>query len=367
MHRIQVEFPKYVQTQHEIWFSEDRVAYFYALKRNLNTRQWWVLTDETVLNTVYPEIQKLLPEHKLCVVPEGDAAKNLNTCQKIWQQWFENNTDRNAILICLGGGMISDLGAFAAANWKRGIRFVFIPTTLLSMIDASIGGKTGINFSDGKNILGQFAIPSLVITDLSYLRTLPKAQIRAGFAEALKHGLVADAVYWKRISALSLDNQEWEYVLFRSIMIKSEIIRQDPDEQWIRKSLNFGHSIGHALESLCLQRNIPLLHGEAVALGMRVEAGLSTKFAGLPYDAFQKINARIKAYDFPLPPLDFTQSELLNQWISFLNNDKKNQGSSIRMALISAPGIPVYDVEVPESEAILATQSLFAQFNQDHA
>lgn len=360
---LPVEFPRFIPAQYEIWFSDEVDVWMPLLQKNIQASSWWVLTDSRVAEYVYPVIQDKLPPHTLIVVPEGEQNKNLDTCRQVWSELSLAGADRNAVLISLGGGMITDLGGFAASCWKRGIRFIHIPTSLLAMVDASIGGKTGIDFQSGKNLLGLFSIPSLVIIDPVWLKTLNLRELRAGFAECLKHGLIADEAYWLRLSQTSLEEQEWEFVIYRSLMLKSEIVKNDPDEQWMRKNLNFGHTVGHALESLCLEKGISFLHGEAVALGMMIESALSTKFAGLPYAEFQKISATIRSMEFPVPPLRMDEDETIHKFIFFLGNDKKNVGKDLRMSLISQPGKGVFDVPVPIEEVILATRALFSQLN----
>lgn len=363
MRVITAEFDRKSVPFYEIWFSESPAEYMPRMVKNFQASSWWVITDDNVHACVYPLLSDLLPAHEVIVLPEGEANKQVSSCEQIWDALYAGKADRNAVIICLGGGVVTDIAAFASACWKRGVRYISIPTSLLGMLDASIGGKTGVDYRGGKNLVGVFSLPSLVITDPGWLKTLPAVHLRSGFAEALKHGLIADASYWSRVSGSELSSQAWDYVIYRSMLIKNDIVKQDPDEQWVRKTLNFGHSIGHALESVCLEIGVPLLHGDAVALGMMVESGLSTHFTALPYAIFQEISGSIRKFHFPLPDLNFELPEIQTLFVDALLQDKKNSGSNVRMALLYDIGSCKYDIVVPVSEALAATRALFSQLN----
>ena len=363
MRVITAEFDRRLVPFYEIWFSESPELYIPKMLKNFQASSWWIVTDDQVYTHVYPLIQHLLPEHHVIVLTSGEAHKQLSSCEEIWDAMHGLKADRKAVMIGLGGGVVTDIAGFSAACWKRGIQYISIPTSLLGMLDASVGGKTGSDYHDGKNVIGLFSSPALVITDPGWLKTLPAAHIRSGFAEALKHGLITDASYWSRLSSSDLLSQAWDYVIYRSMLIKNDIVKQDPDEQWVRKILNFGHSIGHALESVCLTQGKTLLHGDAVALGMMVESGLSTHFSGLPYSVFQEISAAIQRFHFPLPDLDFEDTHIQELFVDALLQDKKNSGMEVRMALLSNIGVCRHDVVVPVSEALNATRALFSQFH----
>ena len=204
----------------------------------------------------------------------GEVNKNIETVCDVWKSLLDLGLDRNSVIINLGGGVVTDLGGFAASTFNRGIDFINVPTTLLSQVDASVGAKTGIDFEGSKNQIGTFTNPKAVFIYEEFLNTLPPKEKLSGFAEVIKHALICDKVYWQQISSNGLyDNQNLATLIERSITIKQQIVQQDPLEQNIRKLLNFGHTIGHALESFSLQNDdTPLLHGECVAVGMICEA-----------------------------------------------------------------------------------------------
>lgn len=347
MNILPVELPSFVPRQHEVWISEDIGHYCRLIQSNFQASSWWVITDSRVHTLCYPRFQAAFrQEHHLVVIPEGEAHKNLASAQHIWARLEEAHADRQAVVICLGGGMISDIGGFAASCWKRGVRFIFIPTSLLGMVDASIGGKTGVDLNQGKNLLGLLSLPALVISDTSWLQTLAERELKAGFAECLKHGLVADETYWRRLSETPFAEQAWEFVVYRSQIIKSEIVRTDPDEQWLRKVLNFGHSMGHALESLCLELNLSLLHGEAVAWGMWMEVSISARMGLLSPENARAIQANLESWGFTQPLPDFREESIVNKFIYYLRQDKKNRSETIRMSLLLKAGKAEVDQEV---------------------
>lgn len=251
---------------------------------------------------------------------------------------MKHHADRNALLINLGGGVITDLGGFAASTYKRGIKFINIPTTLLGMIDAAIGGKTGIDFGGGKNQIGTFAEAEEVVIDPVFLTTLPQRELLSGMAEMLKYGFIADA------NLLKSNLENYQQFISRCGEIKSEIVAQDPTEKDLRKVLNFGHTLGHAIESHCLTTDHPLLHGEAVALGMAAALWLSVKQCGLD----KKV---LKEYETQLPQL-LSEAELnlteadMDSILAYLVLDKKNKGEKPQFVLLEAVGKPVWDVEV---------------------
>jgi 3-dehydroquinate synthase len=362
MRLLPVELPRFIPSHHEVWISEDIEEYLRILKANFQASSWWVLTDTNVHQFCYPRFQQhFKQEHQLVVIPAGEASKTLETSQQIWRQFEAMGADRNAVCICLGGGMISDLGGFVSSIWKRGIRFIHIPTSLLGMVDAAIGGKCGIDFQYGKNLLGQLTLPALVVSDTTWLHTLPERELKAGLAECLKHGLVADETYWYRLASTPFVEQEWEFVVYRSQMIKAEVVKTDPEEQWMRKILNFGHSLGHALESLCLELQISLLHGEAVAWGMMAETRLAQQYTGLNHEAVLQVTNGIRGFQYPLPVIPLSPSEIVDKIIYYLKNDKKNHHQVFRMSLISRIGKCEYDIEVSEESIreVLFSENLF--------
>jgi len=280
------------------------------------------------------------------IIPSGELHKNIETCTKIWQVLLDNAADRNALLINLGGGVIGDMGGFCAATYKRGIDFIQVPTTLLSMVDASVGGKLGIDFGGVKNPVGVFQNPQATFIYEGFLKTLPFGELRSGFAEVIKHALIADKNYWEQIAKITNLNDEiidWAGIIKKSIEIKSVIVEKDPLEKGLRKILNFGHTIGHALESLSLETEHPLLHGEAIAIGMLAEAYCSNKVLSLPDSVLMNICQYIKSI-FPYRDISFYNADKFN---ILLLNDKKNIGK-ISFSLIDDIGRAKYDNSVSQ-------------------
>ena len=244
----------------------------------------FVLVDTNTKKDCLPLLQSALSDYNLNVieVEAGEIHKNIQTCTNIWNALMEFQADRKSVLINLGGGVIGDMGGFCASTYKRGIEFIQIPTTLLAQVVASIGGKLGIDYGNVKNSIGLFKNPSAVYLNIAFFKTLPRAELLSGYAEVIKHALIVDKSYWEQIlNCPNIDKNDWKVVVERSLHVKKSIVELDPFEKGIRKSLNFGHTIGHGVESLSLETDHPLLHGEAVALGMITELFLSNKILGL--------------------------------------------------------------------------------------
>ena len=302
--------------------------------------QVFILTDENIAPFWLPEVEYGLNCEKAVeiVIKPGEQQKNLQTVQRIWKTLMKHHADRNALLVNLGGGVITDLGGFAASTYKRGIKFINIPTTLLAMVDAAIGGKTGIDFGGAKNQIGTFAEAEDVLVDPVFLSTLPRREILSGMAEMLKYGFIADA----KLLEINLENYQ-DYILCAG-EIKREIVAKDPKEAGLRKILNFGHTLGHAIESHCLTTDCPLLHGEAVALGMAGALWLSVKHCGLDVKV-------MKAFEKKLPMLlaeaDIALSDAdVEPIMDYLAYDKKNKGSKPQFVLLEEVGKPVWDAEI---------------------
>ncbi|MEO1053439.1 MAG: 3-dehydroquinate synthase [Bacteroidota bacterium] len=308
-----------------------------------------VLVDEHTKAHCLPHIAPALPsDFILFEIKSGEQNKNLITCEKIWSEMTSSGFDRSSLLINLGGGVIGDMGGFCAATFKRGINFINIPTTLLAQVDASIGGKLGIDFGHYKNHIGLFQDPYQVIIYPEFLDTLPRTELRSGFAEVIKHGLIADQNYWASISGLSFDAQPWEEHIKHSIGVKGKVVENDPTEKGLRKILNFGHTIGHAVEGYYLNDdNQKLLHGDAVAIGMICEAYLSQERCGLSQEAFGKISSFIlDIYEH----LDIKQDQI-NDIVKLLGQDKKNKGNKILCSLLETEGKAVFDVVISVEDA----------------
>ena len=276
-----------------------------------------------------------LPSH-VTVLDCGEENKSVESVSRIWMMLSKQGARRSSILVCVGGGVVTDLGGFAASTFKRGMRCINVPTTLLAQVDASLGGKTGFNFNGLKNEIGTFSIPEKVIIDPRFLNHLPVRERMSGFAEMIKHGLLSNREYLTRL--LNLEHQEMtqEYMLElirRSVTIKNEIVTRDPREQGLRKVLNFGHTIGHAIESLSITRGTPLLHGEAVALGLVAELYLSVKEKGFPEEIYREVRNFVKQHYPPYPLMDHVDT-----LYELMVHDKKNERWGVNFTLLSGIG-----------------------------
>lgn len=267
----------------------------------------------------------------------GESSKNIETCVQIWNVLTELGADRKSVIINLGGGVVTDLGGFVASTFKRGIDFIHVPTTLLAMVDASVGGKNGVDLGNLKNQIGVINVPKMVLIDSDYLETLPQNEMRSGLAEMLKHGLIFDKDYWEKFLDLKqLDAAELDDLIYRSIEIKNEIVMQDPTENGIRKALNFGHTLGHAIESYFLENEDrqTLLHGEAIAAGMIMESHLSWQKNWITEAEFKQINTTISGI---FEPIAFHAADI-EPIFELLIHDKKNEYGTVQFALIEAIG-----------------------------
>jgi 3-dehydroquinate synthase len=302
-----------------------------------NYSRFFVLTDENTAKYCLPKLRKQidnLDNFDVIEINAGEESKNIDFCVGVWRMLIDFSADRQSLLINLGGGVISDLGGFAASTYKRGIDFVHVPTTLLSQVDASVGGKTGIDLENIKNIIGTFTQPKGVFIEHSFLQTLPPRQILSGLAEMLKHGLICSAAYWNLLKNSDLKKPSAE-LIYKSVEIKNKVVIEDPHEKGIRKSLNFGHTIGHAIETYSLMNDEdPLTHGEAIAAGMLCEAKLSTQKAGLSNNDLNEI-AEVIGGLYPKHQIaDSSYKTLYN----IMLKDKKNQSGKINCTLLTSIG-----------------------------
>lgn len=337
-----------------IFFGEDAYAQLSTLTNSYD--KFFILTDENIYSIYSSMIASILPE-KECVkivIPSGEQSKSIENVMFIWNKLLEAKAGRDSLLINLGGGTISDIGGFAASTYKRGIDFVNVPTTLLAMIDASIGGKNGINFNNYKNQIGLFSEPQSVIVNPQFLKTLDERDIKSGIAEMMKYAFVADA------SFLDLDCDNYMDFIEKAALTKDEIVSFDMRESGLRKILNFGHTIGHALESYYLDKDNYLTHGEAVALGMYSSLYLSVKYCGLDdkWLFFYEMWFRGNLNALNLNGFD------VDAIYAYISHDKKNKGGKPRFVLVSAPEKPMTDVEVNEDDikdAILILKNKFSE------
>jgi 3-dehydroquinate synthase len=304
-----------------------------------------VLIDPNTQLHCYAKVKDSLPEHETLQVPAGEEHKNLDTCKLIWEKLTELNFDRHSLLLILGGGVLGDMGGFCAATFKRGIDFMIMPTTLLAQVDASVGGKVGIDFMHFKNHIGVFCEPKATIIDTSFLKTLPERELRSGFAEVVKHCLISDHAMWQTIRTKRLHEQEWEKLVQHSVNFKKSVTNQDPKEKGLRKTLNFGHTIGHALESYFLAEGNRIFHGEAIAMGMVMETFIASEKKMIDKKELDEITAYLIQI-FEKQEMPWGDSAL----IELTKQDKKNKGNEILMALPEGIGKAKWDIAVSEEE-----------------
>lgn len=336
-----------VANQYDIQIGPLSANHFSWLKER-NYAGWVVFVDTNTRRLCLPLIEKYLEHEKVVIIeaPEGEPNKNLETCQQLWTEMFAGGVGRRWCAICLGGGVLEDMSGFVASTFKRGIDFLQIPTTLLSMVDSSVGGKLGVDFHQLKNSLGVFANPIAVWIDPVFLRTLAKREVRSGYAEIIKHGLIADREQWDQLQQLTkLEAVDWQTIIPASVNIKREVVLQDPLERGLRKALNFGHTIGHAIESYWLNTDKRLLHGEAIAAGMIMESWLSVQLDQLTEADLRKITRYCLAVygHQPIPEAAFPAL------LELMRQDKKNEDERINFTLLSAPGAARINATAPEA------------------
>ncbi len=279
-----------------------------------------------------------MAEAEVILLPAGEENKVLEVCFQVWETLTEAGFGRHDLIINLGGGVVTDLGGFVASVYKRGLAFINIPTSLLGMVDAAIGAKTGIDFAGYKNQLGSFQQALATYIDTGFLQTLPEEEWRNGFAELLKHALISDQALWEALSKIQNIQQELRpESIQQGVQIKNSIVSEDPLERGKRKILNFGHTVGHALESYYLDTEQPLSHGHAVALGLLIEAKLSEMKTGLSDAAFEQIRLQVKKF-YPLQ----VPKDIDTLW-ALMQQDKKNAQGIVRMCLLTQIGACVYD------------------------
>ena len=324
-----------VSSNYSIWVGKESLS-------KLNIKPYSkvaILVDE---NTKRDCLNKLSKINKTIIIEtqSGEENKNISTCNLIWKELTKNEFDRNSLLINLGGGVIGDMGGFCASTYKRGIDFIQIPTTLLAMTDASVGGKLGVDFNYLKNQIGIFSNPKKVLIDPDFLKTLSVKELRSGFAEVIKQALISDKNLWEEITKIPFEELDWEEIISKTIQLKNSIVISDPNEKGIRKKLNFGHTFGHAIESYYLEKRTPILHGEAIFMGILLE----TELSDLSYSEKNRIkNYILSSFELPYTP---NQKEL----VKFLKNDKKNKEKKINFSLLNGIGDCSIDNLISENE-----------------
>ncbi len=317
----------------------------------------FILVDTNTHDDCLPQFLEQLESGDIVVevmeMPNGEDHKTIDICMGVWEALSEYNADRKSLMINLGGGVVTDLGGFVASTYMRGINYINIPTSLLAMVDASVGGKTGVDLGALKNHVGVINEGVMVGVDTSFLGTLPQNEMVSGFAEMLKHGLIYDKAYWNTLTHLeNLDISDLDQLIHDSVVIKNKVVSEDPTEQGLRKILNFGHTLGHAIESYFLEdeEKTTLLHGEAIAIGMLLEAYLSIKVCGLSKIDFETITQGIlKTFS----KVEITKDDQ-NVIIDLLKHDKKNSHGVVKFVLLEAIGTPKIDCVVSNELIIKA-------------
>jgi 3-dehydroquinate synthase len=337
---------------YSIYFNQEAYEMLNSWISNYNYSKLFILVDETTNEFCLPKLLPLLEVDipiEIIEIEAGEEMKNISTCVEIWSILADLGADRKSAILNLGGGVITDLGGFVASTFKRGIDFINIPTTLLGMVDAAIGGKNGVDLGTLKNQIGVINAPKLVVIDTDYLETLPQNQMKSGLAEMLKHGLIYDKKYWNQFKDLKeLNFDDLDQLIYRSIEIKNEIVCQDPTENGIRKALNFGHTLGHAIESHFLETEKPLLHGEAIAIGMILESYISKEKKLITEEEYIEIKSTLLAI---FEKQFFTQNDI-DSIVNLLIHDKKNEYGKVQFALIENIGTIILN-QYTDNEVII--------------
>lgn len=325
--------------QQHIILSQDLEKELTEIVAQCSPDRIFVLADTTTERLCAPRLRDIeaISDAPHIIIGVTDTYKNLDTLSQVWTALGEGGASRHSLLINLGGGMVTDLGGFAASTFKRGITYVNIPTTLLSMVDASVGGKTGINFNGLKNEIGVFNSAHTVILDTEFLRTLDHENVCSGYAEMLKHGLISNRKNWSELINFDLDEVDYKHLqdmVATSVAIKERVVTEDPLEKGIRKALNLGHTVGHAFESLALRTNRPVLHGYAVAWGLICELYLSAVKTGFPHDVLYQA-VRFIRENYGRFDIDCKQYPEI---IELMTHDKKNTAGIINFTLLGDIG-----------------------------
>ena len=329
--------------------SENVASDLESILRSISHSQLFLLADQNTATHCLPLIQSLLPEsvHTLIIEP-GEKNKTIQTCTQIWSAMTAAQLDRKALFLNLGGGVVGDMGGFCASIYKRGIRFINLPTTLLSQVDASVGGKLGVDFEGLKNHLGVFNEPETVLIASAFLETLPERELRSGFAEIIKHGLIRDQAYFESLNIENWAKSDWKKLIQHSVEIKKSVVLEDPKEAGLRKILNFGHTIGHAIETFYLDGPNHLLHGEAIAVGMICEGFLSLQKLNLPIEQLKKIE---KAFLGIYGIVTIAEKDL-ESIVDYCLQDKKNEANILLFSLLNRIGDCAYNIPVNRAEII---------------
>ena len=339
-----------------IHFNENCYTSLNAHLKSKNFSKIFILVDENTHNYCLPIFIEKLETNVIIEIIEiesGEINKTIETCVGVWNTLSELDADRKSLMINIGGGVITDLGGFVACTFKRGMSYINVPTTLLSMVDASVGGKTGVDLGHLKNQIGVISNPDLVLIDTVFLDTLPVNQMRSGLAEMLKHGLISNKIYWDKFKELSkLSLNDLDGLIYESVMIKKNVVDEDPFENGLRKTLNYGHTLGHAIESYFLsnQNKTTLLHGESIIIGMILANYISTKLLDFPEQTTLDIKELFIGYYGKVVINKSDYSTI----IELLKYDKKNNHGNINFVLLESIGNPKIDCKVEDALIIEA-------------
>lgn len=358
MQEVSVQLPQEKSRGYTIYVDKLAIGKLGELFKLEKYSRIMVVTDEAVKSEFLQTLLAALPEGAASVsLPSGEKVKNIQSVQQVWTALHDAGCDRKSLVINLGGGVISDIGGFAASTYMRGIDFINIPTTILSQVDASVGGKTGFNFAGIKNLVGSFQQPVGIVIDTQTLSTLPQAELISGFGEIIKHGLIWDENYFKKVTAkqpLEFSEDELTDIITGSCRIKLAIIQDDIHENAARKLVNFGHSVGHAVEALSLETDRPLLHGEAVSIGMVAEANISVRLDLLPGADLERIKNALERAGLPTSVRGLRLADIREK----MRSDKKNNDGKLSFTLLDDIGHALYNKEVPETAVTQALEAI---------
>lgn len=346
-------YPDSIEAQHyQVYFNDEGFDFLNRFVAEQHPSKIFLLADKHTNECCTPIVLSLLATDiplEIIEIEAGETHKHIDTCTQVWYALSELGADRKSLLINIGGGVVTDLGGFVASTYMRGIPFINIPTSLLAMVDASVGGKTGVDLGALKNLVGVINNPKGVVIYPDFLATLPTEELRSGMAEMFKHGLISDETYWHKMCNLSeLTEAHLGSLIYESVVIKNEVVTQDPTEKGLRKTLNYGHTLGHAIESYCLQNpnRERLLHGEAIAIGMVLATYLSVKELGFSMDKCNQVKAVLGEY---FRKQEFTYEEITDI-CQLMRFDKKNVSGNVHFVLLEAIGKPKIDCIVPYEE-----------------
>jgi len=339
MKKLNITIPKTPENSYPIFIGQNILEKINNLIDLKKYSKISIITDKNISKYWLKKLENVIPiPYISIIIKPGEKEKNIETVKYIWEEMIKAKLDRESLIINLGGGVIGDMGGFAASTYMRGIDFINIPTTLLAMVDESVGGKTGIDFANIKNVIGTFNQPREVIIDIETLKTLPKREFLSGFAEIIKHGLISDKTYFHKVTAkipLQFSQTELVDIIKDSCKIKQDVVEADVKEQNLRKILNFGHTVGHAIEALSLETNQPLLHGEAISIGIVAENEIAVELGILSRKIADLVKEKLSLSGLPVVSnCQFPISEIMER----MKSDKKNERGKIKFTLLKNIG-----------------------------